>query len=154
MTSFWVRSMTLVLIIGILLGYNSVLEAREQEDTIARMSAELETEKLARAQLETVSAAGSPKSSTSAYTDGVYEGIGQGFGGDVQVEVTISGGELADVTVVSAAKEDGAYFAMAEGIIPDIIAQQSTAVDTASGATFSSDGILDAVENALEKAEQ
>ena len=51
-----------------------------------------------------------------------------------------------------AEKEDGAYLSMAEDIIPTIIEAQSADVDTISGATFSSTGIKNASEQALEKA--
>ena len=43
---------------------------------------------------------------------------------------------------------------MAKDIIPEIIDNQSTDVDTISGATFSSTGIRNAVTQALEKAEK
>ena len=54
--------------------------------------------------------------------------------------------------MVSAEKEDGAYLSMAKDIIPKIIDAQSADVDTISGATFSSTGIKNASEQALEKA--
>ena len=54
--------------------------------------------------------------------------------------------------MTSAEKEDSAYLAMAEDIIPKIIEAQSVEVDTISGATFSSTGIKDATEQALEQA--
>ena len=50
-------------------------------------------------------------------------------------------------------RDSGAYFAMAQDVIPDIIEKQSADVDTISGATFSSTGIRDAARQALEKAE-
>ena len=56
------------------------------------------------------------------------------------------------VEVTSAEKEDSAYLAMAEDIIPNIIEAQSAEVDTISGATFSSTGIKNAAEQALEQA--
>ena len=33
--------------------------------------------------------------------DGTYEGVAQGMGGDVKVSVTVSGGVITDVTVLS-----------------------------------------------------
>ena len=54
--------------------------------------------------------------------------------------------------MTSAEKEDSAYLAMAEDIIPKIIETQSAEVDTISGATFSSTGIKNAAEQALEQA--
>jgi uncharacterized protein with FMN-binding domain len=62
-------------------------------------------------------------------------------------------GKITAIEILSAEKEDGAYFAMAQDVIPDIIEKQSADVDTISGATFSSTGIRDAARQALEKAE-
>lgn len=75
-----------------------------------------------------------------------------GFGGTVAVEVTVKDGKIEAVEVTSAEKEDSAYLAMAEDIIPKIIEAQSAEVDTISGATFSSTGIKNAAEQALEQA--
>ena len=65
---------------------------------------------------------------------------------------TVKDGKIEAVEVTSAEKEDGAYLAMAEDIIPKIIEAQSAEVDTISGATFSSTGIKNAAEQALEQA--
>ena len=84
--------------------------------------------------------------------DGTYTGEADGFGGTVAVEVTVKDGKIEAVEVTSAEKEDSAYLAMAEDIIPKIIEAQSAEVDTISGATFSSTGIKNAAEQALEQA--
>ena len=65
---------------------------------------------------------------------------------------TVKDGKIEVVEVTSAEKEDSAYLAMAEDIIPKIIEAQSAEVDTISGATFSSTGIKNAAEQALEQA--
>ena len=70
----------------------------------------------------------------------------------VAVEFTVKDGKIEAVEVTSAEKEDSAYLAMAEDIIPKIIEAQSAEVDTISGATFSSTGIKNAAEQALEQA--
>ena len=87
------------------------------------------------------------------YVDGVYEGTGEGFGGDVTVSVTVSDGRIDTIDVVSADDETPAYFAQAKAVLTSIRAKQTTDVDTVSGATYSSNGLKEAVENALSKAE-
>ena len=87
------------------------------------------------------------------YKDGNYTGDGQGFGGNIQVQITIADATLTDIQVVSAEKEDSAYLSQGKAVIDRILEAQSTDVDTVSGATFSSTGILMAVEDALGKAE-
>ena len=88
-----------------------------------------------------------------AFKDGTYTGEGSGYGGTIQVEVTLADQEITDISVVSAPGEDGAYLSQAEGVIDSVISAQSTDVDTVSGATFSSTGILNAIDDALGKAE-
>ena len=149
MKTFWVRGVTLVLIAALISGYNTVLTLRDKDDQIAKLTAELESANLYKqAVLQSQDAA----ASGGAYTNGVWKGPAQGFGGTIQVEVTVEGGSITDISIVSAEKEDGAYLSMAEDIIPKIIDAQSADVDTISGATFSSTGIKNAVTQALEEA--
>ena len=87
------------------------------------------------------------------YKNGTYTGEGQGFGGTIQVQVTLEDDTITDIQVVSAPGEDSAYLSQGEGVISSILSAQSTDVDTISGATFSSTGIINAVIDALGKAE-
>ena len=93
-----------------------------------------------------------PQRRGSSYADGTYTGSGDGFGGTVSVEVTVSGGKITAIDVVNAANEDAAYLDKAKGIIDSMISANSPEVDTISGATFSSTGIKTAVQQALEGA--
>lgn len=142
MREFWVRLVSMLAIVGVLLGYNSVLDARAKEDEIARLSA----------QIAGNGQSYSENGDSTNYKDGTYTGEADGFGGTIQVEVKIEKNKIAEINVVSAEKEDGAYLSMAKDIIPKIIDAQSADVDTVSGATFSSTGIKNASEQALEKA--
>jgi uncharacterized protein with FMN-binding domain len=86
---------------------------------------------------------------TGKYADGVYNGTGQGYKGNVSVTVTVEGGQITDITVKSH-RDDSQYFSKAKsGVIARIISSQGTDVSTVSGATFSSRGIIEAVKNAL-----
>ena len=86
------------------------------------------------------------------YLDGTYTGTGEGYGGDITVSVTVSGGQITAIEIVSAPEETPAYFSQATGVIEKILAHQVAGVDAVSGATFSSEGIMEAVENALSGA--
>lgn len=86
-----------------------------------------------------------------AWLDGVYTGSGSGFGGDVKVEVTVQDGKIASIKVLSH-KDGSSYMSKAKSVINRIISKQTTNVDTVSGATFSSQGIIKAVRNAMRKA--
>ena len=91
--------------------------------------------------------------SDNFYKNGTYEGSGTGYGGTITVQVTLEDDTITGVSVVSAPGEDSAYLSQGENVISSILSEQSTDVDTISGATFSSTGILEAVNDALSKAE-
>ncbi|RHO88472.1 FMN-binding protein [Ruminococcus sp. AF41-9] len=91
--------------------------------------------------------------SDNFYKNGTYEGSGTGYGGTITVQVTMEDDTITAVSVVSAPGEDSAYLSQGENVISSILSEQSTDVDTISGATFSSTGILEAVNDALSKAE-
>ena len=91
--------------------------------------------------------------SDNFYKNGTYEGSGTGYGGTITVQVTLEDDTITGVSVVSAPGKDSAYLSQGENVINSILSEQSTDVDTISGATFSSTGILEAVNDALSKAE-
>ena len=90
-------------------------------------------------------------------TDGVFEGTGTSFGGDLKVAVTVDGGKITKVEVLSHGDTAGVCDAAMEKVPAEIVEAQSADVDVVTGATFTSKGIMVAVKNALgleEKAEQ
>ena len=92
-------------------------------------------------------------SESGKWKDGTYTGSGKGFGGTISVKVTVKDGKISAIDVTSASGETASYFSKAKGIIPKMISGQTTNVDAATGATYSSNGIITAVRNALSKAE-
>lgn len=87
----------------------------------------------------------------SAYKDGTYYGTGKCFAGTMKVKVDISGGKIASISIVST-KDGDSYVKSASSLLDTIVEKQSTNVDTVSGATFSSRGIIAAVRSALSQA--
>lgn len=195
--NFYMRVISLLLVIMAVLFYNSSMKAQANEKEIAALTdkvdtlqtqqnellSALETSYANRVQNQSAAAESnssdetatdasgnssdntentdssasdsdtSDDSADNVYKDGTYTGEAQGYGGTIQVEVTLSGDEITSINVVSAPGEDSAYLSQAESVIDSIIGAQSTDVDTVSGATFSSTGILNAVDEALGKAE-
>lgn len=149
MDTFFIKTINLLLIAGLILGYNSVCRQREQEEQIAQLKYELEYQKQA-AELN----AESDDSESSLYNDGVYEGEAQGFGGAVKVQIEIENGRIRSAEIISAEHEDAAYLDAASVLTDEIIKKQTADIDTVSGATFSSNGIIHAAEAALGKAEK
>lgn len=85
--------------------------------------------------------------------DGVYTGSGMGMNAQITVEVTILNGVITNISVLSS-RDDEPYYSDALAVIDNILSANSIEVDTISGATYSSGGIIDAVENALTEAEK
>ena len=82
------------------------------------------------------------------YMDGTYEGSGKGYRSTINVKVKVESGNISSITIVNH-NEDEPFFSNAKNVISEIILNQTTDVKTVSGATYSSNGIIDAVVNAL-----
>ena len=87
----------------------------------------------------------------SIYLDGIYTAEAMGFEGQITVQVTVAEDKITNITILSAEDEEE-YLSRAKQVIPAILEGQSPNVDTVSGATYSSTGILNAVKLALAKA--
>ena len=91
--------------------------------------------------------------SQSQYADGTYTGTGTGFrGAQTEVSVTIANGLITDIVTVSYGDDRPYYSRAFSDVSQEIISSQSTDVDAVSGATYSSDGIMEAVQSALSEA--
>jgi uncharacterized protein with FMN-binding domain len=85
--------------------------------------------------------------------DGVYTGTATGYRPGLTVQVIVSGGEIAAVRVVSHSEVNARFYATPIQVVPaEIVAAQTTNVDAVSGATFTSTGIINAVNAALSQA--
>ncbi len=105
--------------------------------------------------LESSSIASVTKENTSLFADGTYEGSGIGFRGTTTtISVTISGGIITAIKAVSYGDDEPYFNAAFHYIKNQVLSTQTTSVDAVSGATFSSNGIIDAINNALENAKQ
>lgn len=128
--------------------------AKNQEAAIAQAQRDAkDKDDAAKEDAEEADAEEESDDSENVYKDGTYTGSAQGFGGTITVQVTLASDEITDIQVTSAPGEDSAYLSQGEGVISSIISAQSTDVDTVSGATFSFTGIINAVVDALGKAE-
>lgn len=88
----------------------------------------------------------------AAMADGTYTGVGLGKNGDVTVELQVTGGKLAAVRVVKHVETPGISDAALTQFPQRVVDAQSLKVDAVSGATLTSDGIRNAVADAIRKA--
>ena len=139
MRAFWIKVITIAVIAVVLFMYQTSANSNARlNKVIEDLKAKIEEQKA--------------QASAGRYKDGTYEGTGTGYRGEIKVRVTVSGGQITDVEITESG-DDPAYFELASGITGDIVEKQGTdGVDTASGATFSSKGILEGVDNALKGA--
>ena len=123
-----VRFLNVAVIAAVLIGYNTVLDKRDKEDQIARLSAELETTQLQKENLQAAAAASNTADTAASeaaeaegqYVDGTYDGEADGFGGTIAVEVTVEGGQITDLAITSADGEDSVYLSNAD-FFPDFM---------------------------------
>ncbi len=86
------------------------------------------------------------------YTPGTYTGVGEGKNGDITVEVTFSAEKIESIRIVSHTETPSLSDAAIEQIPAKIVESQSLGVDAVSGATYTSDGIVEAVADAVKQA--
>lgn len=89
----------------------------------------------------------------SRFQDGTYSGSGEGYRGTVTVSVKVEQGTITGLTIENA-EDDQTYLDRAKsGIFSEIMKKQSAEeIDTVSGATYSSKGLIEATQNALKEA--
>ena len=122
-------------------GYAAPVYEVEQPETV--QSSEAETTEKQQETEETKQVKGN-----FDLADGFYKGSGTGFAGTVSVSVEIKDKSIVAINILST-QDDEAFFNRAKGVIDKIIAGQTLDVDVVSGATYSSNGIISAVKNAL-----
>ena len=123
---------------GSLSGYEAPVYAATQEETPVKK----EETKEKKEEKKTVA------KGTFDLEDGVYKGTGTGYAGNITVSVQIKDKQIVSIDILSSS-DDEAFFSRAKAVIDKIIEGQTLDVDTVSGATFSSRGIISAVKNAL-----
>ncbi|HYF81510.1 MAG TPA: FMN-binding protein [Clostridia bacterium] len=86
-----------------------------------------------------------------SYKDGTYEGVGEGMH-TIKVAVEVAGGKIAKVEIKEHEESKGVAEPALEQIPAAIVEKNSPDVEVVSGATLASEGIINAVKNALEAA--
>lgn len=144
-TNFISKLLCLVMVLGVLGYYQGISGARAaqvSENEAAIEEVEAYNAEILRQQNELA----------EIYVEGTYEGSGMGFGGEISVCVTVSAAEITSIDVTAHDGEDPAYYDLAKTVVDDVLKKQRLDVDTVSGATFSSAGLLEAISDAVGKA--
>ncbi|MBV9545334.1 MAG: FMN-binding protein, partial [Chloroflexi bacterium] len=116
----------------------------------ATSSTSLATPVVGASAQPTATSTSSAASTTVAYKDGTYTGSGTSRRGGVNVSVTVQNGQISNVQITSVSTE---YPVSRIASLPaQVIAKQSAQVNTISGATYSTQAFVQAVQQALSKA--
>lgn len=92
------------------------------------------------------------QTSAGKFKPGTYEATAKGHGGDVKAIVTLSADAITKIEIDAPKETEGIGSGAAKTLVEKILASQSLAVDTVSGATISSTGMIAAITAALEKS--
>ena len=84
----------------------------------------------------------------SLFTEGTFEGTGKGHNGEIKVAVTFSKDRIEKIEVLDHKESLGIFEAPVDKIPKEIIEEQSLTADLIAGATVTSKGLLEAIENA------
>lgn len=96
---------------------------------------------------------------TTSGTDGTYTGdavdIGHNYG-TIQLQVTVSGGKVTDISAVAVPENDPRSAQISSYAVPQLVSQaidaQSSSISGISGATFTSNGFAQSLASALAQA--
>ncbi|WP_432663792.1 FMN-binding protein [Wukongibacter baidiensis] len=86
------------------------------------------------------------------YKEGVYEGYGEAYHGYIKVIVTTDQYSITNIEVIDDEPVPIVGEIVYKEIPKRVIKKNSVDVDIITGATYTSEGLLDAIEDALKKA--
>ena len=148
--NFILRVVNLLLILAVLGRYQQVAGVRAA--AVAERQQQISEVEAYNASIREAVQEAAESDAESGIQDGTYEGSAFGFGDLITVSVTIKEGRITDISVLDASGEDRPYYNQSLPLLDEMIDQQSTEVDTVSGATLTSEGLIGAVADALGKA--
>lgn len=128
-------------------------EVKDQTDPVTDENASTAPAESSSTMTDTVVAKANLFLGSVDLKDGSYVGVAEAYGPELTVSVTVAENVITEVQVVSHNENNVKYYGKAIDAVPAaIIAGQTPVVDTISGATYTSYGIMQAVINALEAA--
>ncbi len=84
--------------------------------------------------------------------DGSYEGIGMGFGGTINTEITINNKKIIHINILNHRETQGYYEEVFRELSYEIIETQNLNVDSISSATSTSRGFINSIKDAINKS--
>lgn len=138
--------------VGVLSGCQQSTEKSTTQNTNVNSNAKQASTAQATTNTETSKTDTATATSTATYKDGTYTGTADGYRPDLNVEVVVSGGKIASVTVGDNNETPNFLSRANPKVANEIVAKQTVKVTAVSGATRSSNAIMNATADALSKA--
>lgn len=88
----------------------------------------------------------------SVYQNGTFSASAYGYDGDVSVTITIENDYITEIRAITSESDEWYFDSAYATVCSQILNTQSTNVDAVSGATYSSNAIMSAVQKALDSA--
>lgn len=86
------------------------------------------------------------------YKEGTYEGIAEGHIGPIKVQIVTDQYEIKEIVILEQQEAPVIADIVYEKIPPKIIKANSAEVQVVAGATYTSNGLINAIKNGLNKA--
>ncbi|MGL5956256.1 MAG: FMN-binding protein, partial [Brevinema sp.] len=83
---------------------------------------------------------------------GSFEGSGEGRNGTITTRVTISEGKISDIVVIESQESPEYFEPIFNQIVATMIAHNNINIEAISGATLSSEGVVNSVKEALKQS--
>jgi len=86
------------------------------------------------------------------YKEGIYEGNAEGHIGPIKVQVVTDQYEIVKIVILEQQETPVIAEIVYEKIPPKVIKANSPEVEVVAGATYTSNGLINAIKNGLDKA--
>jgi urocanate reductase len=80
---------------------------------------------------------------------GTFEGAGEGKDGAIRVNVTLEKNVITGIEILESHETEGLSEAPMQEVIDQVLTKNSLSIDEVSGASYSTNGLLEAIESAL-----
>lgn len=80
---------------------------------------------------------------------GTYEGSAKGFADEIKLSVTVDDNSITEINIISSNETESIGEAAFKTLIEEVISKQSLEIDVVSGATYTTNGFVEAMKNAL-----
>lgn len=141
--------------VGVLSGCQQTVEKAEEVATAnnTETTSNQSTESTQKAVAPTTAPTNpTPVVQSGSYKDGTYTGVANGYRPNLNVQVVVSDGKITSVEVTENNETPNFLSRANLTVTSEIVAKQTTQVTAVSGATRSSNGIMNATANALANA--